>query len=109
MINNTSKSKGWQQAIPGKKGQYEDDDDNMHRDLELENIAGNLMIAEYQVDKLEQRLGQHVRGLGYHSYSNMKASVHTFKYDGRWYKLSVKVEELSLDSSGNNDSVESQK
>ena len=29
---------------------------------DLENIAGNLMIAEYQVDKLRQRLSQHVRG-----------------------------------------------
>jgi hypothetical protein len=25
------------------------------RDLELENIAGNLMIAQYQVDKLQYR------------------------------------------------------
>ena len=61
------------------------------------------MIAEYQVDKLEQRLGQHVRGLGYHSFSNMKTSAHTFKYDGKWYKLSIKVEELSLDSSDANE------
>jgi hypothetical protein len=54
------------------------------------------MIAEYQVDKLRQRLSQQVRGLGYHSFSNMKTSSHTFKYDGKWYRLSVKVEELSL-------------
>jgi hypothetical protein len=27
-------------------------EENTKRDLELENIAGNLMIAEYQVDKL---------------------------------------------------------
>jgi hypothetical protein len=26
------------------------------RDLEIENIAGNLLIAEYQVDKLRARL-----------------------------------------------------
>ena len=74
------------------------------RDLELENIAGNLMVAEYQVDKLRHRLSQQVRGIGYHSFNNMKTSAHTFKYDGKWYKLSVKVEELSLDSS-NNDTV----
>jgi hypothetical protein len=32
------------------------------RDLELENIAGNLMIAEYRVDKLRNRLSQQVIG-----------------------------------------------
>ena len=55
-INNNSK--GWQKDIPGEKEKY--DDDNMRRDLELENIAGNLMIAEYQVDKLMQRLSQQI-------------------------------------------------
>jgi hypothetical protein len=82
------------------------DDDNIKRDLELENIAGNLMIAEYQVNKLRQRLSQQVRDIGYGSFGSKKTSVHTFKYDGKWYKLSVKVEELSLDS--NNDTVKSQ-
>ena len=92
MINNTSK--GWQQGIPSEKREYEDNDDNIYKDLELENVAGNLMIAEYQVNKLEQRLGHHVRGIGYRSFSKMKTSAHTFKYDGKWYKLSVKVEEM---------------
>jgi hypothetical protein len=66
------------------------------------------MIAEYHVDKLEQRLSQHMRGVGYRSFSSIKISAHTFKYDGKWYKLSVKLEELSLDSSSNNESVKSQ-
>jgi hypothetical protein len=66
------------------------------------------MIAEYQVDKLKQRLSQQVRGVGYRSFSSMKTSAHTFKYDGKWYKLSIKVEELSLDSSRDNDSVRHQ-
>ena len=30
------------------------------RDIELENIIGNLMIAEYQVDKLQSRLSEGV-------------------------------------------------
>jgi hypothetical protein len=76
--------------------------------LELENIAGSLMIAEYQVDKLRQRLSQQIRDIRYHSFSKMKTSSHTFKYNGKWYKLSVKVEGLPLDSS-NNDSVKAQK
>ncbi|CAN5241891.1 hypothetical protein BH18THE2_BH18THE2_39310 [soil metagenome] len=32
------------------------------RDLELENIVGNLLMAEYQVDKLRSRLGDVVNG-----------------------------------------------
>jgi len=32
---------------PYNKEKHEDDDDDIQRDLELENIAGNLMIAEY--------------------------------------------------------------
>jgi hypothetical protein len=77
---------------------YNDDDT---QDLELENIAGNLMIAEYQVDKLRYRLSQQVRGSVHHSFSNVKTSAHTFKYDGKWYKVSIKVEELSLDRDNN--------
>ena len=98
-INN----KGWQKDIPSEQEEY--DIDGIQRDLELENIAGNLMIAEYQVDKLRQRLSQQVRGIGYRSFSNMKTSSHTFKYDGKWYMLSVKLE-LSVDSS--NDSMKVQ-
>ena len=62
------------------------------------------MIAEYQVDKLMQRLSHQIRDIRYHSFNKMKTSSHTFKYDGKWYKLSIKVEELSLDS--NNDSMQ---
>jgi hypothetical protein len=83
----------------------EDYDDDTLRDLELENIAGNLMIAEYQVDKLRHRISQQVRSSVYHSFSNIKTSAHTFKYDGKWYKVSIKVEEVSLD--GNNNSLKS--
>ena len=61
------------------------------------------MIAEYQVEKLRQRLSQQIRDIRYHSFRKMKTSSHTFKYDGKWYKLSVKLEELSPDN--NNDSV----
>ena len=56
------------------------------------------MIAEYQVDKIRQRLSQHVRGSTYHFFANKKTSAHTFKYDGKWYKVSIKVEELFLDN-----------
>jgi hypothetical protein len=66
------------------------------RDLELENIVGNLMIAQYQVDKLRCRLSERIDGYG--SISNKKASVHVFKHNEKWYKVSTKVEEVSLNS-----------
>ena len=69
------------------------------RDLELENIVGNLMIAQYQVDKLRSRLSE--RTVGYGSASNKKASVHVFKHNDKWYKVTTKVEEVSLDSNNN--------
>ena len=61
------------------------------RDLELENIVGNLMIAQYQVDKLRSRLSERISG-GYGSESNKKASVHVFKHNDKWYKVTTKVE-----------------
>jgi hypothetical protein len=73
------------------------------RDLELENIVGNLMIAQYQVDKLRSRLSE--RTVGYGSASNKKASVHVFKHNDKWYKVTTKVEEVSLDSNNNNNVV----
>ena len=64
------------------------------RDLELENIVGNLMIAQYQVDKLRSRLSECIHGFG--STRNKKASVNVFKHNEKWYKVSTKVEALSL-------------
>ena len=59
------------------------------------------MIAEYQVDKLRQRLSQQIRGIGYRSFSNRKTSSHTFN-DGKCYKLSVKLEEVALENDNDN-------
>jgi hypothetical protein len=91
-----------QRDLPDDMVEKEEDfDDDTQRDLELENIAGNLMIAEYQVDKLRHRLSEQVRSAVYHSFGIKKTSAHTFKYDGKWYKVSIKVEELSLDRDNN--------
>src|ERR671931_992622 len=84
-----------------KKLQQEDYNDDTQRDLELENIAGNLMIAEYQVDKLRYRLSQQVKSGIYHPFGAQKTSTHTFKYNGKWYRVSIKVEEISLDKDSN--------
>ena len=65
------------------------------RDIELENIIGNLMIAQYQVDKLRSRLGERIGGYG--SASNKKTSTNIFKYNDKWYKISMRVDEMSVD------------
>ena len=70
------------------------------RDMELENIVGNMMIAQYQVDKLRSRLSERISGYGSISYK--KGSVHVFKHNEKWYKVSTKVEEVSLNNSNNN-------
>jgi hypothetical protein len=65
------------------------------RDLDLENIVGNLFIAEYQVDKLRTRLADLV--YGYRSkMSNNKASTQIFKHNNKWYKLSLRVDEVNV-------------
>jgi hypothetical protein len=61
------------------------------RDLDLENIVGNLFIAEYQVDKLRTRLADVVYGYRPRM-SNNKASTHVFKHNNKWYKISLRVD-----------------
>ena len=65
------------------------------RDIELENIVGNLMIAEYQVEKLRARVTERISSYGYSP--DKKVSSHMYKHDRRWFKISVKVEELAID------------
>ena len=70
------------------------------RDLDLENIVGNLFIAEYQVDKLRTRLADLVYGYRPRM-SNNKASTHVFKHNNKWYKLSLRVDEVNVTSAKN--------
>jgi hypothetical protein len=53
------------------------------------------MIAEYQVDKLRNRLTEQIRIIGYGYFGSQKTSAHTFKNNGKWYKISIKLEEAS--------------
>ncbi len=68
-----------------KNSQVPDIDED--RDLELETVILNLMIAQYQVDKLRSRLSERVGGYG--SASNKKGSAHIFKHNGKRYKVTV--------------------
>lgn len=63
-----------------------------HRDTELENIVGNLLIAEYQVEKLRGRLMEKLTP-AYSGTNAINSSAYSFKIGGKWYKLSLKVEE----------------
>jgi hypothetical protein len=65
------------------------------RDLELENIVGNLFIAEYQVDRLRSRLADVVSGYKPQMMKN-NASTHLFKHNNKWYKLSLRIDETDI-------------
>jgi hypothetical protein len=70
------------------------------RDLELENIVGNLLIAEYQVDKLRTKLADLVDGFRPEMRFN-KASTQVFKHNNKWYKLSLRIADInSAEESG---------
>ena len=64
------------------------------RDLDLENIVGNLFIAEYQVDRLRTRLARLAYGYEARmSNNNNKTSTHVFKHNNKWYKISLMINE----------------
>jgi hypothetical protein len=46
--------------------QSEDGEGEEKRDPELENIVGNLLVAEYQVDRLRTRLNDMINGYRLH-------------------------------------------
>ena len=69
--------------------------ENIDRDRELENVVGNLMIAQYQVDKLRSKLAGRIGG--YYHLHNIKTSAFTFKHNQNWYKVSIRVDEISND------------
>jgi len=66
------------------------------RDLELENIVGNLLIAEYQVDRLRTRLSDIVNGYRPQMMKNNNASTHIFKHNNKWYKLALRIDETDV-------------
>ncbi len=79
------------------------------RDLELENIIGNLMIAEFQIDRLRTRLSEKIAGYGrgvggYHYKSDKKpVSISTFEHKGKLYRVSLKVDEVKVNNKSDED------
>jgi hypothetical protein len=66
------------------------------RDTELENIVGNLLIAEYQVEKLRDRVVDKVGGR-YTRLVDKKQSIHVFKSNDSWIKVSINVEKIATE------------
>jgi hypothetical protein len=51
------------------------------------------MIAQYQVYKLRSRLSERISGYG--SASNKKPFAHVFRQNDKWYKVTMKVDEMT--------------
>lgn len=62
------------------------------RDTELENILGNLLIAEYQVEKLKGRLVEKITP-PYTGAAASNQSSYSFKAGSKWYRVTLNVEE----------------
>ena len=58
------------------KKQSEEGEGEEKRDLELENIVGNLLVAEYQVDRLRTRLNDLINS--YRSHITNNKHQHTY-------------------------------
>ena len=62
------------------------EEEHEERDIELVNIVGNLMIAEYQVDKLRSRVSEKIGGKYiYESEAGKKV------YNNDWWNYSFVV------------------
>ena len=62
--------------IRDKEKQSEEGEGKEKRDLELENIVGNLLVAEYQVDRLRTRLNDLING--YRPHIKITKHQHTY-------------------------------
>ncbi len=74
------------------KKQSEEGEGEEKRDQELENLVGNLLVAEYQIDRLRTRLADLVNRFRLEPRFN-KTSAHIFRHNNKWYKLSLRIDE----------------
>ena len=66
------------------------------RDFELENLGGNLLIAQYQVERLKERVSQNLS-----TGDRSKISQNLFKYKNNWYSITINVDRLALENLDN--------
>lgn len=62
------------------------------KDIELENLVGNLLIAQYQVERLKERVSQNLN-----TGDRSKISQNLFKYKNNWYRITINVDQVDLD------------
>lgn len=62
------------------------------RDIELENLVGNLLIGQYQVERLKERVSQNLN-----TGDRCKISQNLFKYKNNWYRITINVDQVDLD------------
>jgi hypothetical protein len=63
------------------------------RDLELENLVGNLLIAQFQVERLKDKISDNLVG----SYKRGKSTESTYKHKGNWFKISISVNQVEFE------------
>ena len=69
---------------------------NLERsDRELENLLGNLLITEYQAEKLKERISKHLSNTGS---KQRKISENLFKYKNNWYRIIIEIDQVDSDS-----------
>ena len=62
------------------------------RDIELENLVGNLLIGQYQVERLKERVSQNLN-----TGDRSKISQNLFKNKNNWYRITINVDQVDLD------------
>ena len=62
------------------------------RNIELENWVGNLLIGQYQVERLKERVSQNLN-----TGDRCKISQNLFKYKNNWYRITINVDQVDLD------------
>lgn len=75
--------------------------ENEDRNREFENTIGNLLVAEFQVHKLRQRM------LNYHmATKDNSSSDFMYKYGDAWFRISITAERYSLPEKEKDDGEE---
>jgi len=69
------------------------------RDQELENIIGNLLVATIQTEKLQGRLVDMMTHYDGETPTNRTSSTYPFVYDGKLYRVEVKITPPDIKSS----------
>jgi hypothetical protein len=66
------------------------------RDIELENLVGNLLIAQYQVERLKEKVSERLS-----VHDRTKISQNLFKYKNNWYSITINVDRVGLEDLDN--------